>query len=285
MPENPSEQIRAVVFRPGHAAGSRRVEGFTLIELLVVIAVIAILAALLLPALSKSKEQAIRIHCKSNERQQILALVMYAHENKDFLPNDTGAYQPWDITQSEGAAFSSGGAPYKVWYDPGTYLQYSDADWLLFWNNTIGERDGDEAIRVVGYTETLYGISLYANTGEWDFSTNVNQKLNTEPLSMNGKLLPIRASSRVLLACDTITKPGDLSQNLAAMEKFAWTGLEHSMDPDVPGNKPFTSSHLLNGGIPSGSNLGMFDGHVEWRPFAQLIPRAGSDYIGPCFYY
>jgi prepilin-type N-terminal cleavage/methylation domain-containing protein len=62
----------------------RTSHGFTLIELLVVIAVIAILASLLLPALSRAKQQAVRIACESNERQQLLAFTMYAHDNKDY---------------------------------------------------------------------------------------------------------------------------------------------------------------------------------------------------------
>ena len=67
--------------------GRRPAEGFTLIELLVVIAIIGILAGLLLPALARAKDQAIRTHCKSNTRQQAVALIMYANENRDFLPN------------------------------------------------------------------------------------------------------------------------------------------------------------------------------------------------------
>jgi len=58
----------------------RRQKGFTLIELLVVIAVIAILAAMLLPALTRAKQQAQSTKCKSNLHQMSLAMSMYLHD-------------------------------------------------------------------------------------------------------------------------------------------------------------------------------------------------------------
>ena len=60
--------------------------GFTLIELLVVVAVIAILAALLLPALNNAKASAKRTQCASNLRQIIFAAAIYADENEDRYP-------------------------------------------------------------------------------------------------------------------------------------------------------------------------------------------------------
>jgi prepilin-type N-terminal cleavage/methylation domain-containing protein/prepilin-type processing-associated H-X9-DG protein len=91
----------------------KRQRAFTLIELLVVIAIIAVLMAILMPALNRAREQGKRAMCIGNLRQLTLAWIMYADENDGKIVNGEGGYnrsrEPAWVGQCWASDYGDGG--------------------------------------------------------------------------------------------------------------------------------------------------------------------------------
>jgi prepilin-type N-terminal cleavage/methylation domain-containing protein len=216
--------------------------GFTLVELLVVIAVIATLAALRLPALSRAKERARRIQCLNNVRQIGVALRLYADDNRDLLPDCTtnnptfyGTWWPWDLNTNLVHQLEGGGAKRSLLYCPSNAGMDDDLHWN-FW-----ELHPEHPIRVLGYIFLVKG-SIQADKDLW----------------------------RMTMLANGITSPTDseLSADAVASTREDYT-LIQGMIRD-------RTSHL-NGRVPAGGNIVFEDGHASWRQFSEMRHRIPVD--------
>ncbi|HXR05240.1 MAG TPA: prepilin-type N-terminal cleavage/methylation domain-containing protein [Verrucomicrobiae bacterium] len=261
------------------AAGAK---GFTLIELLVVMAVVAVLAALLIPALAASKDVPYRIQCANNLRQIGVAEFVYAGENQHLLPAigaNTPGYWCWDLPVRYANAFQGSGCGQAVFYCPGTKVRFTDQDFTALWNFAVSPAPpavATSGYRVVGYALTMpyTGVEIYTN---WNYTTLPRNIIPPPPGSYPGPIYPtmgkVPSANRVLLADSTISDSGQYNYSQRYMYNYT----------DIAGGfyKHNISAHL-DGMFPAGGNLGMLDGHVEWRKFNSMQCRVFS---GPGFWW
>ncbi|HEY7115333.1 MAG TPA: type II secretion system protein [Tepidisphaeraceae bacterium] len=229
---------------------SRRFVGFTLVELLVVIGVIALLISILMPALSKARKQALKTNCMSNLRSIGQALQIYAGENKGKLPATYGGGNwLWDLPIETRDRIISSGCLRKVLYCP----SYPEQDVDGLWNF-------DPNFSVLGYFFLLQRIPPPAPMGKIVpnmpnplFEKNYQDKTVPKKNPITGRA---SASETELVTDSVISSNGG---NFAGVQGgFAVKHL---------------TSHMNRDNKPEGGNILFMDGHVDWRPFADMKVR------------
>ena len=168
--------------RPNQSCEPRRRLGFTLIELLVVIAIIAILASLLLPALSKAKMRAQRIYCINNLKQFAYAWTMYASDHGEQVcisyplgqvPITSWVYGNADDSGTPGGYYYDGGDPTGI--ETGTLWPYTKNLNLYRCPGDkrrikAGVNAGKAVVRSVSMNSCLAGRTYGDPNGTWTYS-------------------------------------------------------------------------------------------------------------------
>ena len=248
---------------------------FSCKELLVVLAVTGVLVCVQLPALTSTGNQTKVAQCAANLKQYGLCLQLYASDNGGSLPSTGGGVWAWDVAR--GAVFvlmPNYGLTRQTMYCPGFPQQNIDQMWNY------------ASYTAAGYAAT----SGYSGVLSDDQNASVSAQqitLSGSDLSLGpaGSIYHIVASQRPLLADATISNPGQTNPALTAT--YQWT--MHT-EVGIPGWKtPYgpwigSSTPHMAGVLPAGGNIGMLDGHVEWRPFTNMIPRTGA-YGGDAFWW
>ncbi len=185
--------------------------GFTLIELLVVIAIIALLMAILMPALQRVKEQAKAVSCQSNLKQWALVWSMYTEENRGKFPDYMGGnwmqklveyysnserllYCPMAIkTVSEGAPVR-----YSVIFQGGERRgSYSLNEWTFDSDDTGGGRKLEDYWRSVNHK----GLNNVPVMGDGAFRADGQPYPSDEPPPFDGAPRSGMADDEIRIFC------------------------------------------------------------------------------------
>jgi prepilin-type N-terminal cleavage/methylation domain-containing protein len=251
--------------------GQRR-GGFTLVEVLVVIAIIAVLVAMLMPALSAAREQGRKIQCASNQRQLALGTAQYTIDFKQYTPDPIagGSYKTLNSFYVNENNTDDFGRMYTcAFMRRYLFLNYS-AHWRLWWCPGVIAATVEE--RPEKYTESY-------TTGSETISNNSAMV----GYSYFGGPGPPNGTNTTRIGRGTANPDGDgdntndptpvvrleryknVSERILYVDNVGGSGLLYSPNTTFlqVGKNGHRSTPSSN--VPQGANHVFADGHGEWR--------------------
>jgi len=225
---------------------------FTLIELLVVIAIIAILASMLLPALSQARERAKASSCLSNVKQLCQAEIMYASDNKDYITPYNNISTGW--TENLG------------WWTNSLANGYVPVTgWLNMWQGLP-----EKSVFSCPSREPVTGSKREAGIGlsaEGSFSLTSYQK--------SPKLSRIIRPKNAVMIGDAMDYGTTPTPVISFYNPWAWG----APNPNIPLWTMGTFSAFRHAGR---ANAGFVDGSAAGYTYKQII-STGNDFFGNTF--
>ena len=234
---------------------------FTLVELLVVVAIIALLLAILLPALGRVREQARRAVCASNQRQLARSVLTYASDDRGRFPattRDTGTEHASWIHSTVYQALGDRDVPDAAMVCPNREDLFAlPVQWLIdelpdshpkkdLWQQVVDIQGEDVGVRVGFYI-------LFGRSGTpWD---DLNPWVSRQRIADQGPdLAP--------LTTDVIERGTHSYGGLATAPHGPAGFVGPGADPEAIGSE--------------GGNVATLDGAVNWRPQAEMLPHAAT---------
>ena len=246
--------------------GRRGGNAFTLIELLVVIAIIAVLASLLLPALSQAKAKGKRIVCVNNLRQIAAATALYV--------SDHGVYPYWNYPGQSGLQTIPWSLALQAYLNPKQGISIFKSGTLQC---PVGHKRRDGGMIQNQYCMNGYGTGLRQsglNLGMGMFETEKVPKVPSDPWAYS------QVKDTAVTAPSDMIAYGDTEFNAADLERHAEDVLSATfmLNPSPTltqyGSKLPSKLVFIPGNHHSGgANIVFCDSHVEWKGQSNWVEK------------